>query len=361
VITLPVNSTTLSGSGTDPDGTITGYTWARVSGPATFNLTNAAAASTTLTGLVQGVYVFRLTVTDNSGLTATDNVTVTVNAATPGNTPPVANAGTDITITLPVNSTTLRGTGSDPGGNVVSYAWTRVSGPTTYILTTANSASSGLTNLVQGSYQFRLTVTDNFGATASDIVVVNVLQSTSANQPPTARTNADVVLTLPVNYTTLTGSTSSDADGIITRFEWTQVSGPNQAAIANALTTTAQITGLTIGNYEFQLRVTDDDGASSVKTVKVTVNNSNGQGSFFNIYPNPTTGTLNIQYFENGNGNVKILVFDATRKLLQKGTVAKDQVTLTTSIDVTNFKNGIYFLQLELPNGKTICKHFVKL
>jgi hypothetical protein len=361
VITLPVNSTTLSGSGTDPDGSITAYSWARVSGPATFAITNATAATTTLTGLVQGVYVFRLTVTDNNGLTSTDNVTVTVNAATPGNTPPVANAGTDITITLPVNSTTLTGTGSDPGGSVVSYSWTRVSGPTTYILTTAGAASTGLTNLVQGTYQFRLTVTDNFGATGSDVVVVNVLQSTSANQAPTARTNADVVLTLPINYTTLSGSTSTDADGIITGFEWTQVSGPNQAAIANALTPTAQITGLTIGNYEFQLQVTDDDGASSVKTVRVTVNNSNGQGSYFNIYPNPTTGILNIQYFENGNGNVKILLYDATRKLVQKGTVTKDQVALTTSIDVTNLKNGIYFLQLQMPGGKTVSKHFVKL
>ena len=78
---MPTNSTTLAGSGTDADGTITSYAWTRVSGPATFTFGTANAATTTLTNLVQGVYVFRLTVTDNSGATATDDVTVTVNAA----------------------------------------------------------------------------------------------------------------------------------------------------------------------------------------------------------------------------------------------------------------------------------------
>ena len=48
---------------------------ARVSGPTTFTLGTANAAATTLTNLVQGAYVFRLTVTDNSGATATDDVT----------------------------------------------------------------------------------------------------------------------------------------------------------------------------------------------------------------------------------------------------------------------------------------------
>ncbi len=79
-ITLPTDYINLSGSGTDADGTITGYAWSSVSGPAGFTLGSANAATTALNNLVQGTYVFRLTVTDNSGVTATDNVTVAVNA-----------------------------------------------------------------------------------------------------------------------------------------------------------------------------------------------------------------------------------------------------------------------------------------
>src|SRR5258706_1616483 len=146
-MTLPTNSTTLSGSGTDADGTIVSYAWTRVSGPTTFTLGTANAAATTLINLVQGTYIFRLTVTDNSGATGTDDVTVTVNAAL--NITPTANAGSDITLTLPVNSTTLSGSGTDADGTIASYSWKRMSGPTTFTLGSPNTATTSLTNLVQ--------------------------------------------------------------------------------------------------------------------------------------------------------------------------------------------------------------------
>ena len=131
------------------------------------------------------MYVFRLTVTDNSGATATDNVTITVNAATaPPNQAPTANAGSDITLTLPVNSTILTGSGYDPDGTIATYAWTRVSGPTTFTIVSAGAAATGLNGLVQGMYVFRLTVTDNNGATATDVVTVTVNAAPTRRQRP---------------------------------------------------------------------------------------------------------------------------------------------------------------------------------
>jgi len=50
-------------------------------------------------------------VTDNGGATAVDNITVIVNPA--ANQAPTANAGSDITLTLPTNSTSLTGSGAD--------------------------------------------------------------------------------------------------------------------------------------------------------------------------------------------------------------------------------------------------------
>jgi hypothetical protein len=67
-ITLPTNTVTLNYSGTDADGTITGYSWTKIAGPAA-TITSAGTASTTLPGLVAGVYQFQLTVTDNAGAT----------------------------------------------------------------------------------------------------------------------------------------------------------------------------------------------------------------------------------------------------------------------------------------------------
>src|SRR6185369_7337307 len=185
-MTLPTNSTRLSGSGSDPDGTIVAYRWKSVVGPKEFTINSPTRASTTISNLVKGVYNFELTVTDNSGATDKDTVVITVMAAPP-NQSPKANAGADINITLPTNSTSLSGSGSDPDGTIASYKWSKVSGPSQYNIGSSTKAQTTVNNLIQGTYQFELTVTDNAGASSKDTmkVIVNAA-STPINQPPTA-------------------------------------------------------------------------------------------------------------------------------------------------------------------------------
>ena len=75
-------STTLSGSATQGDGTITGYAWTETQGDAT--IVSPTSQNTSITGLQDGnTYVFRLTVTDSNDLTATDDVQVTVGSTSP--------------------------------------------------------------------------------------------------------------------------------------------------------------------------------------------------------------------------------------------------------------------------------------
>lgn len=273
-MTLPTNSTTLNGSASgDPDGTISAYAWTEISGPATYTIANAGAASTALTNLVQGVYSFRLQVTDNVGATAADTVVVTVNAAPPPNQPPVVNAGADVVLTLPVNTTTLTGVASDPDGSISTYAWTKISGPATYTIASAGSASTAVSNLVQGIYSFRLLVTDNQGGTAADTVLVTVNAAPPPpNQPPVANAGADVTMTWPTNSTLLNGTASSDPDGTITAYNWTKVSGPVSYSITNPNSATTGLTGLAQGVYGFRLQVTDNNGAIAADTVVITVN-----------------------------------------------------------------------------------------
>ncbi|MGK2860492.1 MAG: PKD domain-containing protein [Chitinophagaceae bacterium] len=188
IITLPTNNTSLTGSGTDTDGTIATYAWTKVSGGAA-TIASPAAATTAISGLVQGAYTFRLTVKDNGGLTATDDVIVTVNPAATVNKPPVANAGADKVITLPTNSTTLVGSGTDPDGTIASHSWTKVSGGAATIKT-VGAATTVVEGLVEGAYVFRLTVKDNGGSSASDDVNVTV------NPAPTSSTS---YLSLPLS------------------------------------------------------------------------------------------------------------------------------------------------------------------
>jgi hypothetical protein len=170
-ITLPTNSAALNGSGTDGDGSVSSYKWSYLSGPAGSSFASSNTAITMVTGLTQGSYVFRLTVTDNSGATASDDVTVTVNPAP--NQPPVVDAGADQTTTLPADSVTLSGSGSDPDGTISSIQWSKVSG-TGGTIVSSNSGVTKVIGLTEGTYIFRLTVKDDKGVSVSDNVTVNV-------------------------------------------------------------------------------------------------------------------------------------------------------------------------------------------
>ena len=81
VVTLPDNTVTLAGSGTDSDGDVVAYLWSQVSGPAASVITNPGATSTLVTFAsdVDGKYVFQLMVTDDKGATGVDTVSAQVN------------------------------------------------------------------------------------------------------------------------------------------------------------------------------------------------------------------------------------------------------------------------------------------
>ena len=71
--------------------------------------------------MVQGSYTFQLKVVDNNGASGTDTVNVTVLSAT--NISPIAKAGNDTAITLPLNYLTLNGKGIDQDGNEFSLPY----------------------------------------------------------------------------------------------------------------------------------------------------------------------------------------------------------------------------------------------
>ena len=181
-IVLPTSTVTLNGSGST--GTISSYSWTLVSGPNVPVITTPTAVSTTVTGLIQGTYVFKLSL---NGAVSTSQVTITVNAAQTV----VANAGSNQTIILPASSVTLNGSASS--GSISSYAWTKISGPGTPIIATPSGVTTLVTGLVQGTYVFQLSL--NSGASVSQ-VTVNVIPASTpttifTTQTPTVTTSND--------------------------------------------------------------------------------------------------------------------------------------------------------------------------
>ena len=342
-ITLPAASVVLNGTGTDADGAITSYLWSFISGPGQPAITSATSATTNITGLSAGNYIFQLQVTDNSGTTATDQLSVYVNPA--ANVPPVCQAGPDQSIQLPINNVTLSGNGTDSDGIISSYVWTKISGPSSFSISSANSATTAVTGLNSGTYQFELKVTDNSGATAKDTVQVLV---SAGNIPPTSNAGTDQTIQLPANSVSLNGI-GSDADGTIT-YSWTKISGPASGTITNSSSATTTVTGMMQGTYQFQLQVTDNSSATAVDVIQVTVVAGN-------IPPTSNAGTDQTIQLPANSVSLNGIGSDADGTITYSwtkisgpasGTITNSSSATTT---VTGMMQGTYQFQLQVTDN----------
>ncbi len=189
---------------------------------------------------------------------------------------PIANAGINQYLANGTTSTTLYGSGShqqQPTNALtitMTNQWTLRSGPNTPTITNPSSQNTTVTGLTGGTYVFRNTVTNSKGA--SDFQEVTVVIPGATNINPIANAGPDQVITLPTNTANLNGSASSDPDGTISSYAWSQVSGPSTASITSAANATTSVSGLQQGVYVFVLKVTDNGGATSSDSVKITVN-----------------------------------------------------------------------------------------
>ncbi len=110
----------------------------------------------------------------------------------PTNTPPTVMVGSAQTITLPTSTVMLTGTATDNDGTVASYSWSKISGPAAGTITSTTTASTSVTGLVAGVYDFQLTATDNLGAkgTAVKRITVNAATTTGLYVTHTLQTTA---------------------------------------------------------------------------------------------------------------------------------------------------------------------------
>ena len=189
------------------------------------------------------------------------------------NRPPIANAGRDTVIVLPVDSIKLDGSGStDSDGIIAEFLWEKISGPSSLTIINASDSTTMVKALVAGTYQFELKVTDNGGLSAKDTIRVTVDSVPTANHPPVADAGADEVIFLPTNSVSLDGSGSTDSDNNIISYIWTKISGPSSSTIVNANIVQTQVQNLVEGVYQFEVKVTDAGGLSAKDTIQVLVN-----------------------------------------------------------------------------------------
>jgi hypothetical protein len=92
------------------------------------------------------------------------------------NLPPTANAGADQTVNEGINVTLDGNASSDPDGTIHSYSWTQIAGTAVTLIGAATASPSFTAPSVVADtiLSFELTVTDNDGGTATDLVNITI-------------------------------------------------------------------------------------------------------------------------------------------------------------------------------------------
>jgi hypothetical protein len=198
-----------------------------------------------------GTHTVTLTVTDREGASASDDMILTVDP----NLPPVANAGPDQTVNF-VQPVSLDGSGSsDPEGLALSYVWALDGAQI------ATGPNPIVGPFPVGARMITLTVTDDQGLSASDSMVVNVI-----NEAPVARAGSDQWIQT-LETVLLYGSASFDPEGETLSFVWSL----DGAQIATG--PTPVVGPFAAGTHTITLTVTDGHGASASDDVVLLVQN----------------------------------------------------------------------------------------
>jgi hypothetical protein len=226
---------------------------------------------------LQTLYAWAKDTVGNVSAAVSSSVDIVLPAA---NIPPVADAGPDQTVDEGV-TVTLNGSNSDDSDDgIQSFSWEQVGTANPVVLSDPAAEQPAFAAPDVGpdgaALTFRLTVTDNSGATSSDTCIVNV---SWVNIAPVADAGADqtVAAGTPVS---LDGSASSGVDDAIATYFWEQIDTSGIAAeLSDPTAPNPQFTLTDIGaagaSVTFQLTVTDQGGLQATDTVVVNVTNNN--------------------------------------------------------------------------------------
>jgi len=175
-------------------------------------------------------------------------------------TPPFANAGENVSVILPETVATLNGSlSNDPEGQTITYSWMQIYGPSIINFDSKIIASPNVSNLEDGVYKCKLTVSDG---TYSDFDEVLILVSASGNLSPTISiTSPSDGLSIKEGVAISINTIASDLDGSVTVvkfFDGSTKLGEDTVAPFNFVWN-----GASIGNHQLTAEATDNLGAKS--------------------------------------------------------------------------------------------------
>ena len=235
----------------DPEGGRLTYAWDFGDGGAAFG------DEAEHTYLMPGSFTATVTVTDETGESASEEIVITVSDPPGNRAPSVEGAALPASGKAPLD-VRLTAQGSDPDGDTLTYAWEFGDGSAPVSGRTARHVY-----VRNGVFTARVTVTDRAGLTGTDEVAITV-GDPAGGQAPTVQAAADPgsgAAPLKVNFS----AAGSDPDGDAITYVWDFGDG-GQAGGTHVSHTYA-----TPGTYAAKVTVTDVGGKTGTATVMVTV------------------------------------------------------------------------------------------
>ena len=252
----------------DSDGSVVAYDW-------NFGDGNTAQGAIVNHAYTQaGTYTTVLTITDDSGLSHSESLSIEV---APANVPPTAQFSVSTTSgTMPL-AVVFDATGStDSDGEIVAYAWDFGDG------NTAVGATAQHSFVAAGTYQVNLAVLDNLGGVSvasTTIVVQAVEQRILRVETITTRTVVTPTGTTAYALVRVTNPSGSPISGIAVTGRWTGIASNNKTLttdvngqiemasknVTTAGTLTFSITKMVLANYTY------DPSLNQVSTASVVV------------------------------------------------------------------------------------------
>ncbi|HEY6161376.1 MAG TPA: T9SS type A sorting domain-containing protein, partial [Bacteroidia bacterium] len=258
-----------------------------------------STGETTQTISVDSTGIYYVTVTDSIGCSASDTISVSYSNGTFA-----VNLGQDTTICGCILLSAYT-----PGGT--SYSWS-----TGGTYPTINVCTSGV----------YWVVVSNGTCIESDTISITV------NTPPLVNLGNDTTV---VTFVVLNAGNPGD------QFSWSTGA------------TTQSVTVTNTGTY--YVTVTDSFGCTSSDTIQIIVStgiNDLTGTQYLHVYPNPSKGTMQLEYEVPAGISAKFLIYDAAGKTVFTAELAGGHHQLT--LDLSYLEDGLYLYEISSNSRQTV-------
>lgn len=297
--------------------------WSVISGPNTPVFANDSLNTTSISGLIQGDYLLKWTLSNGNCPISEDTVLISVSDL------PISNAGANQNL---CNQYTTTLNGNIPPVGAVG-TWHLESGPNSITIADTNLHNTSATFFVEGEYVLVWSVANGNCPPVTDTVIINVFDS------PVSVAGTDINL-CNEDSTSLAGN---NPIGTSTGM-WNVLSGPNTPVIDSVSIYNTPITGLIEGVYELEWTVSNGVCTPAIDTVLI------------NVYNMPVSITgADIQLCEeistpitaNPNAGTATGVWN----IINAPNIPNIVNTNASSTTILNLIEGVYELEWEVSNG----------